>query len=61
MYVCESCECQVVSGSQKRALDPLDLELQVVHFRGKFERVKGLVMCRAEGTLTEEMVYECSV
>lgn len=27
MYVCESCECQIVSVSQKRALGLLDLEI----------------------------------
>lgn len=31
----------------------------MVNFRSKSERVKELVMCRVEGTVSEEMVYEC--
>lgn len=34
-------------------------KLRMVNFRSKFERFKELVMCRVEGTVNEEMVYEC--
>jgi hypothetical protein len=40
------------------ARSPLDLKLQRANCRGKFERVRELVMCRVEGTMNKEMIYE---
>lgn len=58
MYVCESCECQATSGSQE-SIGSSGSGLQMVDFGSKSERIKELVMCRVEGMVIREVVYEC--